>query len=496
MMKPVNIFRISRITDEELFNIAEKHEASDYVNHRTPVHEIGSLRILVDALVEAGISVSDADGFYFGFIIPQIGKEFDLLKVTGKYCLNIELKSRDVTEEQIGAQLRKNRHYLTLLGRDMMLFTVVTDTLTCYKLTDDDRLVRTELKEIVKAVRKCSAAYHGRIDKLFRASEYLISPEKNPEQFLQKQYFLTPAQDYVKSELMNELADPEGCAFYHITGRPCSGKTLLLYDIAAHLSKNAGTLVICGREPAEGLTVIDEAIEELDIIAASEIRSADSISQYNYVLVYEALRLHHSVFEKICRSAEQNGQICIFSTDPSAILTNAEKEQDIIGRIQSLGLAGEYGLSERLRMNMELHTFLLKLKHLGARTEKTYEFEHVSVNYAADVTEARRIIKYFKDKEYVFINAHITADDPFADLAEDFGSQHIAGREYDRVVMLMDDSFRYDGNGYLRGIPEPDPELLYPNLFYHGITRVRDRLAIVVMDNPGLLRNILSIINE
>lgn len=218
------------------------------------------------------------------------------------------------------------------------------------------------------------------------------------------------------------------------------------------------------------------------------------ISCYKYVLVDESLRLHYSVFRRICKAAEQNGQVCIFSTDPSAILTNTEKEQDIIGRIRKLGLAGEYELSEKLRMNMELYTFLLKLKHLNARTEKTYEFDHVSINYAADVEEARSIIRYFRDKEYIFINAHITEDDPFADLAEDFGSHHIAGREYDRVVMLMDSSFSYDDKGYLQGIPAPDPELLYPNLFYQGITRVRDRLAIVVLDNKELLRSILSII--
>ncbi len=494
-MKPVNIFRISRITDEELFNIAEKHEANDYVNHRTPVHEISSLRILVDAMIEKGISVSEADGFYFGFIIPQIGKEFDLLKVTGKYCLNIELKSQDVTEEQIAAQLRKNRHYLTLLGRKMMLFTVVTDTLTCYKLTDDDRLVPTELREITRAVKKCNAAFHGRIDKLFRASEYLISPGRDPEKFLQKQYFLTPAQDHVKSELLKDIQGIKECAFYHITGRPCTGKTLLLYDIAAQLSETGRTLMVSMREPAEGLTVIDAAIDALDIIDASGIRSAAFIGSYKYILVDESLRLHRYVFEMICRAAEKNKQICIFSTDPSAVLTNTEKEQDIIGRIRSLGLAGEYELSEKLRMNMELYTFMLKMKHLNARTEKTYEFEHVSVNYASDVDEARRIIGYFRDKEYVFINAHITADDPFADLAEDFSSHHVAGREYDRVVMLMDSSFRYDDNGYLKGIPEPDPELLYPNLFYQGITRVRDRLAIVVMKNLELLRKILSIID-
>ena len=120
-MRPVNIFRVSRIHDEGLFNISVKHEAEDHDNHRIKIHEIDSLRILVDALTDSGVSISELDGFYLGFIIPQIGKEFDLLKVTGRNCLNIELKSQDVTEENILAQLRKNHHYLTLLGKSSQI---------------------------------------------------------------------------------------------------------------------------------------------------------------------------------------------------------------------------------------------------------------------------------------------------------------------------------------------------------------------------------------
>ena len=493
-MKPVNIFRVSRIRDEELFNIAEKHEASDHDNHRVPVHEINSLRILVDALTEEGIRVTDADGFYFGFVIPQIGKEFDLIKVTGKYCLNIELKSQDVTEEQIAAQLRKNRHYLTLLGRELMLFTVVTDTLTCYRLSEDDELINTDSGEIAAAVKKCNAAYHGRIEKLFRASEYLIAPDKQPDKFLQGQYFLTPAQDYVKTSILRAIENSFFCSFFHITGRPCTGKTLLLYDIAKHLSGTGRTLIICGREPTEGLLTISDSIENLDFIAASELQSDEQIRGYEYILVDESRRMQVSAFEMICRTAEKNDQICIFSTDPDAILTDIQQEYDIAGRIRGLGLSGEYELSEKLRMNMELYTFIMRLRHLKCKTEKSYEFEHVSVNYANDVKEARALIRYFRDKGYVFINAHRTEKDPFKDLDEDFGTQQVIGREYDKAVLLMDNSFYYDEEGFLKGIPQPDPEFIYPNIFYHGISRVRERLAIVILDAPELLRNVLSIL--
>ena len=495
-MKPINIYRASRIHDEKLFNIAEKHESDDHDSHFIRIHEIDSLRILTDALILAGISVSEADGFYFGFIIPQIGKEFDLLKVTGKYCLNIELKSQDVTEENILAQLLKNRHYLTMLGRELLLFTVVTDTLTCYRLSDEDELELTDISEIAKAVKKCNSAYHGKIEKLFRASEYLISPRTSPEKFLQGQYFLTPAQEYVKVSLIKSIQNTPFCAFFHISGRPCTGKTLLLYDLAKFFSGNGCTLIICSNEPSDGLITISRSIENLDFMAASDLQSEDQLRKYETILVDETLRLTGSAFDMICRSALKYDQICIFSTDPDTFLTTAEKGYDISGRIRRLELAGEYELSERLHMNMEIYTFIQKLKNLNHKTEKSYEFEHVSVNYANNEGEACELIKYYRNKGYVFINAHLIKDDPFAALEEDFSNQHIIGREYSRVVMLMDSSFEYDKEGVLRGIPQPDPDSPYPNIFYQGITRVRDSLSIVILDAPELLGAVLSIIDR
>lgn len=62
--------------------------------------------------------------------------------------------------------------------------------------------------------------------------------------------------------------------------------------------------------------------------------------------------------------------------------------------------------------------------------------------------------------------------------------------------MLMDSSFEYDKEGFLRGIPQPDPDSPYPNIFYQGITRVRDSLSIVILDAPELLGAVLSIIDR
>ena len=43
--------------------------------------------------------------------------------------------------------------------------------------------------------------------------------------------------------------------------------------------------------------------------------------------------------------------------------------------------------------------------------------------------------------------------------------------------------------------PVPDPGHPYPNIFYPGITRVREHLALVILDAPELLNNVLSILD-
>lgn len=60
-------------------------------------------------------------------------------------------------------------------------------------------------------------------------------------------------------------------------------------------------------------------------------------------------------------------------------------------------------------------------------------------------------------------------------------------------LMLMDDSFYYDENGVLQGVPHPNPDYLYPNLFYQGITRVREKIALVIVNSPRLFEKISSI---
>ena len=517
MTRPINLYALSRVRDEEMFYMMEMRFSSGTAAKRTQYQEMESMRFLTDALVGTGFEAEDLDGFFPGYQIPQIGKEFDLLKFNDKSCLNIELKSEPVPEEQIWSQLLKNRHYLSHLGKRLHLFSVVTKTMNCYRLSFGGELLRTDFTEVADAVKKHSGRHVESIDEMFRASEYLVSPISTPEKFIQREYFLTQAQEQVKKDVLQCAEHSFQASFLHITGKPGTGKTLLIYDIARELSKNGNTLIIqCGalypgqekiRDEIENLSIgsVDlllkpEGNPEIQEKGAQDRRTAKPVSMedFNFILVDESHRLLDSQFEGICDKVKENDLVCIFSSDPDQVLTRTEKERNITEKIRNLPLSGEFTLSEKIRMNRELFDFISCMKNLSRRSDIGSQYQDVDLNYANTTAEAQILLDYYKKKGYVFIN--YTKKDylysPYAGFQEDFDVLHVIGQEFDQVVMLIDNSFYYDEKGYLQGIPNPDPDYLYPNLFYQGVTRVREKLALIVLDAPELFRKIGSVFAE
>ena len=499
MTAPVNIYLLSRITDEESFRIAEDHLCRKDEKARTQYHEMESLRRVVGSLMDYGLTINELDGFYYGYHIPRIGKEFDLLRISDSVCVNIELKSQEVSEDQILHQLLKNRYYLSHLGRRLYLYTVVTNTMDCYRLSVSGELIRSDMREIAASLHSFNCTDISPVDELFRASEYLVSPIETPEKFIQGEYFLTQAQEQVKKELLAGIEASFGASFFHIYGRAGTGKTLMIYDIAKALAKNGKVLMIHCGPLHEGQRQITRALNNLTVLSDMELDAKHlEDAAAGFLLADEMQRISLEKLDLITEYAQKNNQVCIFCTDHEQILTASEMENNIPQRIRDLGLAGEYQLSEKLRMNKELFSFLLCMKNPAHKEEQHYSYSNVEVNYADTTAEAQTMLGYYKEKGYTFINYARTSEEfnPFSDYEEDFDVLHIIGREFDRAVILMDRSFYYDDEGRLQGIPYPNPDYMYPNLFYQGVTRVREKLAVIVVRAPQLFKTINGILKQ
>ena len=75
------------------YALEAKHSAETKELKILKPHEIRNLEKLCSVLKSGGCGISDLDGYFVGYTIPQISKEFDLLRFGEESVINIEIKS-------------------------------------------------------------------------------------------------------------------------------------------------------------------------------------------------------------------------------------------------------------------------------------------------------------------------------------------------------------------------------------------------------------------
>lgn len=492
MTKPINIYLQSRIKEGNAFNIIKNHSSNRADKAKTKNHEILSLAHFVDGLINHGVNIDMMDGFFYGYEILQIGKEFDLLKISNSQCLNIEFKSQHVGERQILNQLVRNQYYLAHLGKEILSYTVVTDTLTCYKLCENTRLEKVNFGEIASIIKGFKHDKNVEINSLFKARNFLVSPLVNPEKFADGEYFLTQAQEQIKKKILASISNKNIAQYYSVVGHSGTGKTLLIYDLAKTLAKKDKVVILhCGKR-LKSQELLCERIKNLKIFTPNIIDDVPMvISEAKFVLVDEAHRICPKHFNKLCALVEKNNLIALFSSDPEQVISKVEVENDILSRINALNPVETCILSDRIRTNKELFSFTTSVMDLKKKAKTAMGFGVISLCYANDFFEARQIIEYFKNKNYAFIN-YSNLDKNLLN-NDGYDIHKVIGQDFDNVLLVMDKTFYYDEEGRLSAHQQPDFEYIYTQLFYQGITRAKEKLALVVVDNNDLFKKISHI---
>lgn len=495
-MSPVNLFELTRVSEQNQFALFERYLSNRSKKLKVKEREKESLILFTQQLIDNAASYDDLSYFYFSYQIPQISKEFDLLRIGKTEVLNIELKSKDVGEEKIRRQLSQNKHYLNYLSLKVTLFTFIADTKQVYHLLDNGSLQKDSIASIVETIQNQKNCYYDDICSLFKVSNYLISPINTPEKFLKQEYFLTSQQEKYKKEILQKLYRSDSTTYIGITGGPGTGKTLLLYDLALECTRTEYCCLIHCGILSEGHIKLNKKIKSLKIISAKDLKFENDLSKYKFIFLDESQRFYKSQFEKIISSAEKYQLKCIFSYDSNQILSKGERRSNVSEDIESLDEFKKYQLSNKIRTNRELAAFIKQLFDL--KLQKTiFNYPSVFVSYANNKDEADLLIKNYKEKGFTFINYTPSnyCRGSFDSYSGDYNTHCVVGQEFDKVLMLMDHSFAYDKAGKLRGRLHPNPNYLYRRLLFQGLTRVRDKLAIIVINNQPLFEKIMSILD-
>ena len=207
------------------------------------------------------------------------------------------------------------------------------------------------------------------------------------------------------------------------------------------------------------------------------------LKPYSAILVDEA---HLLSVEQLKILEECKKQIpIIFSSDTEDMISPEELDREIPQRLAGLPDVQSFHLTNRIRTNAELSSFIQNMMDLSRRKGKN-GYPNIEVVYANDDTEAVCLMQGYARRGYLY--------------------QNPAMRDVNRLVAVLDEQYYYDEDGYLRAgkISEASYEITRitmsegrksnVRLLFHQLNQAKEKLAIVIKDNPSVYDTILDIL--
>ncbi|WP_338641078.1 DNA/RNA helicase domain-containing protein [Burkholderia pyrrocinia] len=454
--------------------------------------EIEDLRILAGVLsaLEKGFGIFDK--YYIGYKIPQIGKEFDLLRFGTDFIVNVEIK-KTCSEEKIKKQLRRNEYYLGFIGRPVYSTTFVSDLKKFYFLQEDGNLGEVDAGEVVKLLVEQEVNDAEIPDNLFNPSDFLVSPFNSTDKFLNGQYFLTHQQEDIKDQIFNSLCEKKAPTFVSLMGGAGTGKTLLIYDIAKRVMVADGKpLVIhCGQLNSGHMELMRSGWK---VVAIKDYVKRNLVD-YNLIIVDEAQRIKAHQLDDIVEKVKAANGFCIFSHDKLQTLADWEARDDISEKINSIVPIVKYTLSEKIRTNREIADFI-KMLFFANKTVSIPNNENIEINYFGAVQDAKNYLDGLDERKWQILR--FTPSQYNNEHHEKYGgviyktSHQVIGQEFDGVAVTIDEYFSYNDDGHLiyTGKTYYQPA----KMLFQNITRSRRRLNLVIVNNEQVLNRCISIL--
>lgn len=442
------------------------------------------------------------ENYYLNYQIPQIGKEFDLLRIGKESIINIELKSQKVDDSEILKQLERNYYYLSFLKKEIYCYTFVTDDdiNILYHYNKENKTIEkvNDVIQLVNIIKSINDIDETNIDNLFIPSNYLISPFNTTEEFIKSEYFLTKQQEQIKQDIITKITQNNPSKLFSITGAAGTGKTLITYDIAKtlrSLGKNV-TIIHCA-QANNGIYKLQSSYgwNIITIRSYSNINTASA----EVLIIDEAQRISKNQVEAIVK--ENSHKYILFSHDVNQKLNRTNQSKIVVEYIQTLSSNNNHILTNKVRHNKNLASFIKKFYDLGKIKSDNIsknDYDDISFYFTKDINDAQMYIELLKnqDWEHIYLSNSLHTPDPLDKLVfSSHNSAHkVIGQEFDNVVVTIDKNFFYTETLKLsyraRTYYNPLETL------FQAVTRTRKKLTFVIIDNDEVYKNCIKIINR
>ena len=466
-------------------------------------HEAITLETMCNDLINCNCTIEDFDGFITNYTIKQIGKEFDLLRFSDSLIINIELKSKfnaNDIEKKISKQLRENYYYLNSLGIPLRLFSYIENTTFLEYDIQSKKIIRITSDDVASALHQQKVNYTLDPDNLFVPSNYLISPFNTTQKFMKNEYFLTTQQQEIKDNILS-LLSADSFFYYYIHANAGTGKTLLIYDIAKEIKsiqKNV-TIIHCGYTnigQTELSLLYDWSIKSIKDIRENSIGTI--LDQCDVLILDETQRISDNQLDLIINNTIIRQIPVIFSYDVKQKLKKSEGKniQEYINSNHPEIPSIEGKLTNKIRTNKEIASFITNLFSIG-KSNSYQDYDNIYVDYFDNMSDLKRYIDFLSQSGWTVLtytpSIH-SPSDPFSKFSclSELNSHTVIGQEFPNVVCIMDSTFYYKGNNL-------NAYYTYYNalgMLYENVTRVINKLMIIVYDNPYLFEKILNIKNH
>ena len=457
-------------------------------------YELNGIESFVDELLQANNNISIVNRYYLGYSIPQIGKEFDLLRFGHNYICNIEIKTES-SIEKILKQQQKNKYYLSFLDKPLHIYTFISNENKLYKLVirnNGDEIEEITFNELCNILMSQEVVTFNNIDDLFNPSDYLVSPFNSPEKFMSEGYFLTVQQEQIYKEIQTKLSDT-ATNFIALTGGAGTGKTLLTYHIAKETIQRGKKVLILHCAPLNSghQILMDEYNWSIYMP-----KYAPNTIDFDLIIIDEAQRMYPYQFDKYIKEVRTLNKKCIFSYDEKQYLRDNEKQYHTKERIEKELLCTPYKLTDKIRTNKEIAYFIRQLFNIK-KNIPNIDYTNIELTYCKDCYSAKLLLQELLERGWKTPNYTPGTRSFFhyeAYLSNDTESAHsVVGQEFNNVVVVIDESFKYNSQGDLIA---DNTYYSQRQMLYQIITRTRKKLHIVIINNEVMLNRCIDILSK